>query len=216
MEATTLFTLSFLFLSFTTIGVDASHGISIVDDHQPLEVLDSSGNKLQKGEYYYIQPLLAWPYLYNAAIVSVIYHPGTTWLQLEIETFFFGIEGLPVTFSPTNLTEDASIHVSTDLNIKLYPNEVIPVLGESPVWKVPEGLGAPPFVTLGGAEGDISSCFKIEKASEIDDRTYKLVSSSGGDVGISNRSGGTKRLALADEALSFSFLPAKDGLAASK
>ncbi|EXC10217.1 hypothetical protein L484_004395 [Morus notabilis] len=173
MEATTLFTLSFLFLSFTTIGVDASHGISIVDDHQPLEVLDSSGNKLQK-------------------------------------------EGLPVTFSPTNLTEDASIHVSTDLNIKLYPNEVIPVLGESPVWKVPEGLGAPPFVTLGGAEGDISSCFKIEKASEIDDRTYKLVSSSGGDVGISNRSGGTKRLALADEALSFSFLPAKDGLAASK
>ncbi|EXC10223.1 hypothetical protein L484_004401 [Morus notabilis] len=138
-----------------------------------------------------------------------IYRPGTTWLQLEIEVFTYGIKGLPVTFSPTNLNEDASIHVSTYLNIK-YSNELPPVFGESPVWKVLEGFE--PFVTLGGAEEDRSSWFKIEKASEIDNRTYKLVSSFGRDVGISNRVYGTKRLALADEALSFSFLPAKDGL----
>ncbi|EXC35862.1 hypothetical protein L484_000853 [Morus notabilis] len=213
MEATTLFTLSFLFLFFTTnYGVYASRGISILDKEPPA-VLDLNGNELQKGQDYYLLPSILLPFLYTAAIIPGIYRPGTTWLQLEIEVFTYGIKGLPVTFSPTNLNEDASIHVSTYLNIK-YSNELPPVFGESPVWKVLEGFE--PFVTLGGAEEDRSSWFKIDKASEIDNRTYKLVSSSGRDVGISNRTYGTKRLALADEALSFYFKPAKDGLATSK
>ncbi|EXC10216.1 hypothetical protein L484_004394 [Morus notabilis] len=210
MEATTLFTLSFLFLSFTANRVDASHhGISIVDDHQPLEVLDSSGNKLQKGEYYYIQPLLALPFLYSAAIVPVIYRPGTTWLQLEIEKFFFEITGLPVAFTPVaSDSEDDSIRVSTDLHIQFSEDEMSSsVFGETPVWKVD---GIEPFVTLGGAYEDKSSWFKIENASEVDDRTYKLVSSLGRNVGITNRAFGTKRLALVHKPLLFVFFHVKE------
>ena len=60
MEATALLKLPLIvFLSFTINGVSASHGISVVD--QPPAVLDSFGNKLVKGEYYYLDPVMILP-----------------------------------------------------------------------------------------------------------------------------------------------------------
>ena len=98
MEATALLTLMslILFLSFTTNGVvSARHGISIVD--QPPAVLDSSGNELLKGEYYYRKPAIPLFRLHTAAVVPGVYRNNTCWLQLAIEVFTYGITGVPVT-----------------------------------------------------------------------------------------------------------------------
>ncbi|GMN40996.1 hypothetical protein TIFTF001_010214 [Ficus carica] len=217
MEAIALLTLMFsiLFLPFTTNGVSARHGISIID--QPPAVLDSSGNILLKGEYYYLKPAIPLFRLYTAAIVPGVYRNNTCWLQLAIEVFTYGITGVPVKFSPVEPTEDESIRESTDLNIK-FSEELSSICGGTSVLKV--GAIGDEFLSLGGAEEDRISWFKIEKASEISNNVYKLVSSSdpqvGRDVGNSTRFDGTKRLVLSDVALPFSFEPLRNGPSASK
>ncbi|GMN40995.1 hypothetical protein TIFTF001_010215 [Ficus carica] len=216
MEAAALLKLPFiLFLSFIINGVSASHGFSIVD--QPPAVLDSSGNVLLKGEYYFLDPALILPTIYSAAIIIGIYRNGTCWLQSEIAIFTYGITGLPVQFSPVEPNDDESIHESTDLNIK-FSDELSPLCGGSSVVKV--GELEEEYVSLGGVEGDRSSWFKIEKVLDGGIHSYKLVSSSdsqvGRDIGISTSFGETNRLAPADEPLVFQFSPLGDGLSASK
>ncbi|GMN40992.1 hypothetical protein TIFTF001_010218 [Ficus carica] len=196
--ATLLITLpSILFLSFTTNGVSARHGISIVD--QPPAVLDSSGKELLKSEYYYLKPVMALPWLYSPAIIPGVYRKDTCWLQLGIEVFTYGITGVPVKFSPVVPNKDKSIRESTDLIIE-FPDKLGSLCGGSSVLKADE------FLFL-GPRGDNTSRFKIEKSSESSNRIYKLVYSSGKVVGTSTRYDKTRRLALTDKPLPFTFHP---------
>ncbi|GMN40989.1 hypothetical protein TIFTF001_010217 [Ficus carica] len=199
MEATTLLiTLPLiLFLSFTTNGVSARHGFSIVD--QPPAVLDTNGDKLLEGKYYYLNPAIPLPRLYTAAIIPGVYRNDTCWFHIGVEVFHFRITGLPVKFSSVVSNNDSSICESTDLIIE-FPDKLGSVCGGSSVLKA-EG-----FLFL-GAWGDTTSRFKIETFSEPSNRIYKLVYSSGKVVGTSTRFDETRRLALTDKPFPFSFRP---------
>ncbi|GMN62879.1 hypothetical protein TIFTF001_031956 [Ficus carica] len=200
MEATTLLiTLPLiLLLSFTTNGVSARHGFSIVDE--PPAVLDTNRDKLLEGKYYYLVPVIRWPH--TAVIIPGVYRNDTCWFDLRIETNFYPITGLPVKFSPVIPNNDSSISESTDLIIR-FSDELASACGGSSVLK------AKWFLFL-GASGDETSKFKIENVfSPIHrDICYKLVYSSGQVVGTSTRPDGTVRLALAsDHPLLFWFRP---------
>ncbi|GMN40990.1 hypothetical protein TIFTF001_010221 [Ficus carica] len=151
--------------------------MSIVD--QPSAVLDSKGNKIVKGEIYYLEPVLHLPCVYKAAIIPGLFREEC-WLQLQAEVFTYGITGLP--------------------RIGVASRRII---GDE-------------FLSLHGVEEGRSSWFKIEKALELSDRVYKLVSSSE-DVGTSTRYDGTQRLVLTHgNPLSFQFVAVSNIPSATK
>ncbi|EXB87528.1 hypothetical protein L484_005403 [Morus notabilis] len=188
MAVTTLLTLSFLLLSFTSKPVSA--------------VLDLSGKKLQKGVDYYILPVIRGR---GGGLKLANARNKTSPLDVVQDQFEVS-SGFPLTFSPANQNQ-SFVCLSTDLNIKF---SAATTCAQSTVWKLDsfdESLGQW-FVTSGGVEGNpgrqtISNWFKIEKYND----DYKLVFCPTvcnfckvlcRDVGIYIKDG-IRRLALSDQ-----------------
>ncbi|GMN40994.1 hypothetical protein TIFTF001_010216 [Ficus carica] len=214
MEATALLTLPLiLFLSFTANGMSAKDDTSIVN--QSPVIFDSDGDELRSGGTYYILPSLRnLPRSYSPAIVPGVFSKDTCWLQLGIEEYNYKITGVPVTLSPIKPTNDAYISETTTLHVN-FSDGLSPLCGGSTVLNV--GDFGDKFLSLGGAVEDGSSWFKIKRVSRWNDGVYKLVSSSGGDVGISTRFDGSRRLVLTRRnPLSFQFVAVKNIPSATK
>ncbi|PPR99062.1 hypothetical protein GOBAR_AA21617 [Gossypium barbadense] len=144
-------------------------------------VLDISGQELRTGIDYYILP------------------------QQEVSN------GLPLTFSPVNVTQGV-VRVSTDLNIKF---SAASICVQTTLWTLHFDESVQKYiVTTGGVEGNpgretLSNWFKIQKFED----DYRLVYCPTvcnfcrpvcGALGVF-MDGGTRRLAISDEPLKVMF-----------
>ncbi|CAK9138323.1 unnamed protein product [Ilex paraguariensis] len=135
----------------------------------PNPVLDITGKKLQTDVEYYILPVFR-----GRGGGLTLASTGNKTCPLDVVQDRLEVNnGLPLTFSPVNLTKGV-VRESTDLNIKF---SAATICVQSTVWKLDydESLRQY-FVTSGGVEGNpgretISNWFKIEKYED----DYKLV-----------------------------------------
>ncbi|XVE90583.1 hypothetical protein DITRI_Ditri20bG0089400 [Diplodiscus trichospermus] len=181
-------------------------GSTIADD-QLDPVLDISGQELQTGTDYYILPVSRGRGggLTLASTGNETCPLDVVQEQLEVSN------GLPVTFSPVNVTKGV-VRVSTDLNVKF---SAATICVQSTVWKLDNDESIQKrVVTTGGVEGNpgsetLSNWFQIQKF----DDDYKLVFCPGvcdicrpfcGNLGVFI-DGGIRRLAISDEPLKVMF-----------
>ncbi|KAL6183378.1 hypothetical protein ACLB2K_044789 [Fragaria x ananassa] len=173
----------------------------------PAPVRDIKGDNLQTGVEYWILPVILGK---GGGLTLASNRNKTIGCPLDVVQEQSEISnGLPLTFSPVNLTKGV-VRLSTDLNIKFSTSAAVTLCPQtSKVWKldeVDESTGQR-SVTTGGVEGNPSpktlmNWFKIEKY----DDDYKLVFCPKvcrfcrvicGDVGVHLESG-VRRLALSD------------------
>lgn len=139
-------------------------------DAAPDPVLDIASKKLRTGVDYHILPVIRGR---GGGLTLASTRNKTCPLDVVQELQEVS-NGLPVTFSPVNLTKGV-VRVSTDLNIKFSASTNCV---QSTVWKLDkfDESRSQWFVTSGGVEGNpgrqtTSNWFKIEKY----DSDYKLV-----------------------------------------
>ncbi|CAL5357275.1 unnamed protein product [Camellia sinensis] len=179
-------------------------------------VLDTQNHTLQTGQYYYILPATTITTGGGGLKLASTGHNATTACPLAVVQDQNELnKGLPLTFSPVNLTNGV-VRVSTDLNIKFTSRAETVCDGESSVWRLDESIGGERFVMSGGVEGNpgretLSNWFEIEKF----DDDYKLVfcptvcnicKVACGDIGVYVDENGTRRLAVSEVPLKVMFL----------
>ncbi|KAL6175772.1 hypothetical protein ACLB2K_052411 [Fragaria x ananassa] len=143
-------------------------------DHAP--VRDIIGDNLQTGVEYWILPVIRGK---GGGLTLASNRNKTISCPLDVVQEQREVSnGLPLTFSPMNLTKGV-VRLSTDLNIKFSTSAAVTIcLNTTKVWKLDnldESTGQR-FVTTGGVEGNPdpktrSNWFRIEKY----DNNYKLI-----------------------------------------
>lgn len=195
MKSTLAVLSSFLIFAFVT------RSLPVAASAAPDPVLDIGGQNLHTGTNYYILPVVR-----GKGGGLTLASTGNETCPLDVVQEQHEVkDGLPLTFSPVNLTKGV-VRVSTDMNIKF---SAATICVQSTVWKLDshDDSLAQWFVTSGGVEGNpgretTSNWFKIEKY----DNDYKLVFCPSvcdfckvlcRDIGI-YIDGGIRRLALSD------------------
>lgn len=201
---------TFLFFPILLISL-STHSIPSLADASPNEVRDIDGDILRTGVEYYILPVIRG----MGGGVTLSSRTKNEPCPLDVVQAELEIDNgnLPLTFTPVD-PKKGVIRESTDLNIE-FQGATICI--QSLVWKLDSYEGEY-IVSTRGTKGNpgvttLSSWFKIEKYMN----DYKFVFCPTvcdtckpvcGDIGISIKEDGVRRLVLSDKPFMVKFLKA--------
>ncbi|KAK9724889.1 hypothetical protein RND81_05G106200 [Saponaria officinalis] len=177
-------------------------------DDTDIAVLDTNGDPVVVGEFYYAVPATGTPFeggltmFNNDSPVC----PDFTVAQSSLGPMDVGI---PIVFFPEDPTQTSVSHGSLDYNIGFKYLSILPECRQlyTTVWTVStEDSAKSTLVVLNGEKGDQSSWFKIMKSEEYDGYKIRFSSTSLGgskskDVGVVSNEQGVNLLSIDDAAI---------------
>ncbi|KAL9240578.1 hypothetical protein vseg_014780 [Gypsophila vaccaria] len=168
-------------------------------------VLDTSGNTLVAGEFYYAVPVT------GSSVVgglTMFNNDAPTCPDFIVSQSNVGPEdlGIPLALFPQDPSQTSVSHGSSDYNIAFKFLSILPECRRlyTTVWTV--SVESSSLVVLNGEKGDQTSWFKIKKSNDYDGYTIRYSSTSFGgsmskDVGVVTNEQGVNLLSIDDGAI---------------
>ncbi|KAL9240577.1 hypothetical protein vseg_014779 [Gypsophila vaccaria] len=171
-------------------------------DDPDIAVLDTNGNPLVVGEFYYAVPVTGSSV---AGGLTMFNNDAPTCPDFIVSQSNVGPEdlGIPLVLFPEDPTQTSVSYGFLDYNIAFKYLSILPECRQlyTTVWTV--STESSPLVVLNGEKGDQTSWFKIKKSDDNDGYTIRYSSTSLGgsmskDVGVVTNEQGVNLLSIDD------------------